>query len=159
MSGYSINQRTSHCRYKKISGISMKKMFILLTVTFFLLFSTAVGWSAETTDAEGKEKEAFYLKTTQDLVDLCSIDKGHPLYEKGIAFCYGYVTGAMNFYGAIAPSPKVPKIICSDHVIPRATMVQVFLDWANTAPQHLTEPPIDGLVRAAVDKWPCPKDK
>jgi hypothetical protein len=84
----------------------MKKIFFLLTVTFLLFFPVTAGWSAETTDAEGKEKEALYLKTTQDLVDLCSIEKGHPLYEKGIAFCYGYVTGAMNFYGAIAPSPQ-----------------------------------------------------
>jgi len=130
----------------------------IFAVTVLLLSLAATGWSAETNDQEGKEKEAFYLKTGQDLVDLCSLDKDHPLYEKGVAFCYGYVTGAMSFYGAIEPSPKVPKIICSDHVIPRVEMVQVFLDWAKSNSLHLSEKPIDCLVRAAVAKWPCPKD-
>jgi len=135
----------------------MKKLSILSTVVL-LFFVATVGWSAETNDLEGREKEAFYLRTGQDLVDLCNIDKEHPLYEKSIAFCYGYVTGAMSFYGAIEPSPKVPKIICSDHVIPRAEMVQVFLEWAKSASLHLTEKPIDCLVRAAVARWPCAKD-
>ena len=122
-----------------------------------LFFSAAPGWSAETADQEGPEKEAFYLKTSQDLVELCSMSKDHPLHEKAVAFCFGYVTGAMNFYGAIAASPKVPEIVCSDHEIAREEMVQAFLDWAKSNSQYLAEPPIDGLVRSAMASWPCPE--
>ncbi len=130
-----------------------------LLIALALLSAVAVGpaHSAEPAPDNTATKEAFYLKTGQDLVTLCSVDKDHPLYDKATAFCYGYVTGAMNFYGAIAKSPKVPKIICSEKQIPRAEMVQVFLKWAESNPQHLGEPPIDGLVRAAMDQWPCPE--
>ncbi|RUM40262.1 MAG: hypothetical protein DSY80_10565 [Desulfocapsa sp.] len=129
----------------------------LFLVAAIMVFSAVSCWSAATTDQEGQEKEAFYLKTSQDLVELCSLSKDHPLHDKAVAFCFGYVTGAMNFYGAIAASPKVPKIVCSEHEIARSEMVQVFLDWAKVNPQHLAEPPIDGLVRSAMAHWPCPE--
>lgn len=135
----------------------MKGIFLFFSVLVVLLMTSTAGWTVEAEDPEGVEKQAFYLKTGQDLVDLCSLDKEHPLHEKGIAFCYGYVTGAMNFYGAIAEAPKVPKIICSESVIPRSLMVQVFLDWAKDNAEYLSEPPIDSLVRSAVAKWPCQK--
>jgi len=135
----------------------MRTRALFFVVAFTLIVSALPGWSAETADPEGQQKEAFYLKTSQDLVELCSLGKDHPLHEKAVAFCYGYVTGAMNFYGAISASPKVPELVCSDHEIARKEMVQVFLEWAKNSPQYLAEPPIDGLVRSAMDHWPCPK--
>jgi len=61
----------------------------IFAVSLLLLSIAATGWSAETNDQEGKEKEAFYLKTGQDLVDLCSLDKDHPLYDD----CVGDLPG------------------------------------------------------------------
>ena len=133
----------------------MKNILLFFPIIALLSATSCSAWAAEEKDLEGIEKQAFFMKTGQDLVDLCSLDKEHPLHDKAVAFCYGYVTGAMNFYGAIAKSPKVPKIICSDTTIPRAEMVNVFLDWAKENSSHLSEAPIDGLVRSAVTKWPC----
>ena len=134
----------------------MKKTVILSIL--FLSFTLAGSvWAAGTSEQEGLEKQAFFMKTGQDLVDLCSVAEDHPLYDKAVAFCYGYMTGAMNFYGAIAQSPKMPKVICSKEEIPRSQMVTVFLDWAKSNKVHLSEAPIDALVRSAVAKWPCEK--
>ena len=133
----------------------MKSIQLFFIVFALMLLSAALGLAAEQGDPEGTEKQAFFLKTGQDLVALCSLNKEHPLHDKAVAFCYGYVTGAMSFYGAIAEAPKMPKVICADREIPRSEMVAVFLDWAQIHPEHLVEPPIDTLVRSAVAKWPC----
>ncbi len=133
----------------------MKTISFLFVAFALLLLSPTMSLAAEQNDPEGTEKQAFFLKTGQDLVDLCSLKKEHPLHDKAVAFCYGYVTGAMSFYGAIAEAPKVPKVICAGREIPRSEMVEVFLDWAKSNPVHLVEPPIDALVRSAVAKWPC----
>jgi len=135
---------------------TMKKV-VILSVLFLFIALTGSAWAGSTGEQKGLEKQAFFMKSGQDLVDLCSVAEDHPLYDKATAFCYGYMTGAMNFYGAIAQSPKMPKVICSAEEIPRSQMVAVFLDWAKTNKKHLSEAPIDALVRSAVAKWPCEK--
>ncbi|WP_372675330.1 Rap1a/Tai family immunity protein [Aquicoccus sp.] len=37
----------------------------------------------------------------------------------------------------------------------RGSLRDVFLAWARANPQRLDEPAIEGLVRAAVAKFPC----
>jgi hypothetical protein len=136
----------------------MKCLYLMFSAIILLSVTSPDVRAADEKDTEGVEKQAFFMKTGQDLVDLCSLAREHPLHDKAVAFCYGYASGAMSFYGAISKSPKVPRIICSDKIISRAEMVQVFLDWAKLNPALLTEPPIDSLVRSAVAKWPCPKE-
>ena len=135
----------------------MKKNMLFLLIAAGVLLTWAITSPAAESSSDGEEKQAFFLKTGQDLVDLCSLAEDHPLHDKAVAFCYGYVTGAMSFYGAIAEAPGMPKVICVDRVIPRSEMVDVFLGWAKTNKKHLTEPPIDALVRSAVAQWPCDK--
>lgn len=135
----------------------MKQMLLSAMVVSLLFCTVSSALAKETNATEEPQKQAFLLTTGQDLVDLCSLDKKSSLYEKSIGFCYGYASGAMSFYGAIAKSPKVPKIVCSDHMITRNEVVQTFLNWAKNNPQHLTESPIDSLLRAVVAKWPCSK--
>lgn len=136
----------------------MKKLTILFFFCFLVLLPlTVVG--ADNQMVTDREKAALFMKTSGDLYTLCSLDENNGLYDKGIAFCYGFVSGAMSFYGAIADSPKTPKVICTDHDIPRGVMVDTFLRWAESNQDKMQESPIDGLVRAAMDRWPCPHKK
>ena len=102
--------------------------------------------------------QALYLKTTSDLATVCSTGEDYYMHKEAEAFCLGFVTGAMHFYGALVPKLKKGPVICSDHEIPRTEIRDVFLKWIEKHPDHSGDAPIDGLLRAAAAKWPCEKE-
>ena len=99
--------------------------------------------------------ESFELSDGAALVTACTVPVDDPLYQTAKGFCLGYMTGAMQLYRAAAASPNVKNFVCPDHVVSRAEMRAVFLEWAAANPQQLSEPAIDSLVRSAVAKFPC----
>jgi hypothetical protein len=99
--------------------------------------------------------ESFKLGNAQALVTACTVPEEHPLYQTAKGFCLGFMTGAMHLYSAAAASPRVKAFVCSGREVSRAEMRDVFLDWAAANPERLSEPAIDGLVRAAVAEFPC----
>jgi hypothetical protein len=99
--------------------------------------------------------ESFKLNNAEALVTACTVPADRPLYQTAEGFCLGYMTGAMQLYRAAAASPNVKNFVCPGHVVSRAEMRDVFLEWAATNPQRLSEPAIDSLLRAAVAKFPC----
>ncbi len=99
--------------------------------------------------------ESFELSDAQALVTACTVPAGNPLYQTAKGFCAGFMTGAMQLYSAAAASPNVKNFVCPGHVVSRAEMREVFLEWAAAHPERLSEPAIDGLVRSAVAKFPC----
>jgi hypothetical protein len=101
--------------------------------------------------------ESFELSNAQALVTTCTVPADNPLYQTAKGFCAGFMTGAMQLYSAAAASPNVKNYVCPGHVVSRAEMREVFLEWAAAHPERLSEPAIDGLVRSAVAKFPCPQ--
>jgi len=99
--------------------------------------------------------ESFELSDAQALVTACTVPADNPLYQTAKGFCAGFMTGAMQLYSAAAASPNVKNFVCPGHVVSRAEMRDVFLEWAAAHPERLSEPAIDGLVRSAVAKFPC----
>lgn len=101
--------------------------------------------------------ESFRLSDTGALATVCSVPEGSELYTRANAFCLGYMSGAMHFYAAAEKSPKVKPFVCPPGEVSRAHMREVFLAWAKQHPDRLSEPAIDGLIRAAVAQYPCKK--
>jgi hypothetical protein len=99
--------------------------------------------------------ESFLLEDAEALVTACTVPEKDPLYQTAKGFCLGYLTGAMQFYDAAAASPEVKDFVCPGRIVSRAEMRTVFLDWAQANPERMAEPAIDGLVRAAVARFPC----
>ena len=99
--------------------------------------------------------ESFRLSDARALVTTCSVPEEHALHPRANAFCLGYITGAMQFYGAAIKSPDVNPFVCAPEGLSRVSLRDVFLDWARANPQRLDEPAIEGLVRAAVAEFPC----
>jgi Rap1a immunity proteins len=99
--------------------------------------------------------ESFELNDANALVTACTVPADNPLYQTAKGFCLGYMTGAMQLYRAAAASPNVKNSVCPGHVVSRAEMRDVFLEWAAANPQRLSEPAIDALLRSAVAKFPC----
>jgi hypothetical protein len=105
--------------------------------------------------AEDSVVESFELDNAEALVTACTVPADNALYQTAKGFCLGYMTGAMQLYRAAAASPNIKNFVCPGHEVSRAEMRDVFLEWAAANPQHLSEPAVDSLLRAAVAKYPC----
>jgi hypothetical protein len=114
-----------------------------------------VGTVSKITD-EGFSVGRFELNNANDLAVVCSLSEEHPDYTTAHAFCIGYMTGAINYYRAIADSPGMESFICNDRPIPRTELVTAFLNWSAAHPQLDPAPAVENVMRAAAQKWPCP---
>jgi hypothetical protein len=117
----------------------------------------AAGGNAAEPASEAAVNDALHLRTTRDLYTVCSVQPGQPLYERAVAFCIGFVTGVIQYNVALAHGPEVKPLVCPGRELARFEVVKQFLAWAPANPQHMAEPPVDGLARSAVAAGPCPK--
>lgn len=97
----------------------------------------------------------FELTNAGDLRAICSVTDQHPDYDTTRSFCIGYVTGALNYYRAIASGPNMGGFICSDRPIRRTDIINAFLEWSAANPGMDSAPAIENVMRAAASKWPC----
>ena len=124
---------------------------ILLTITLvFGVFSTPV---------LAVEEVDFQLKTTQDLLDLCTAQPGQTLGAEAIHFCEGYIVGAVDYHDAIV-GKDMKRIICYPKGTTRNDAMHVLAAWEQANQGNaklLSDPAMYGLVRAMQEKWPCKK--
>ena len=130
----------------------MRKIAIALMLLIFVCPGLLVEVRA---DNDMKIEEDVKLETTQDLLDICSLDKDHPQYTKAASFCLGFITGAVHYHAAISKGPVMKAIICPTGPVSRFEAAEVFIEWAKKHPEFMDEPPVEGLFRSAVAKWPC----
>lgn len=100
--------------------------------------------------------ESRAVSTTADFVALCDVSTDDPLYEASMAFCLGYIDAVIDYHAALTAGPKYDPIACPDMEVTREEVVAVVLEWARRNAQHLkSETPVNGVMRAASEKWPC----
>jgi Rap1a immunity proteins len=104
--------------------------------------------------------DEFKLDKAQELLDVCTVSTSHPDYLEAYGFCVGYFTGAMHYHRALAKGPDRKAIVCPEHTVTRAEAIAVYVAWAKANPQYMNDEPLETVMRAAVEKWPCkPGDK
>jgi hypothetical protein len=115
-----------------------------------ILALSALPAAAETT------ADNFRAETTRDFANLCSTPASSEYYTEARQFCYGYIAGATQLYFALLGPKGIDPIACPGDGVTRDQAIDVFLAWTKRHPDLLTERPIQGLMRAAVEQWPCP---
>ena len=104
--------------------------------------------------------EDFNLRSAEDLVDLCAVPESDPMAEAARGFCYGYLSGVGSYHNALNVGKNARPLYCLPEPRPsRADAAKMFVDWSRSHPQHLTEAPVDALIRFAVATWPCKQAK
>jgi hypothetical protein len=101
-------------------------------------------------------EEDFVVKTTRNLINLCTASPQDPRYEEAINFCQGYMVGAYHY--SIAEHSKDPKnlFVCLPDPKPsRNEVVALFVAWAKAHPQYMTDMPVESQFRFMSEKWPC----
>ena len=102
--------------------------------------------------------EKHDVTTTGDLIELCSVSADDPLYEAAMGFCLGYIDAAMDYHAALTAGPKFDPVVCPHTTVTREEVVVVVIEWSkgNTQLQE-SEAPVQGVMRAIYEKWPCSK--
>ncbi len=106
--------------------------------------------------ASAVSEKDFLVKTTQDLINLCTAIPDDPLYPQAINFCQGYLVGAFHYYEASTSGPKAAKLVCQPDPPPsRNDAIKMFIDWAKAHSQYLKDRPVETEFRFLMEKWPC----
>ena len=101
-------------------------------------------------------EEDFVVKTTRNLINLCTASPIDPRYGDAVNFCQGYMVGAYHY--SIAEYSKDPKnlFVCLPEPKPtRNEVVALFVAWAKAHPQYMTDMPVESQFRFMSEKWPC----
>ena len=103
--------------------------------------------------------EDFEVKTTQDLLDLCTVSASDPQAQQAIHFCHGYLLGAFHYHLAESDGPDAAKrLVCfPPSGVTRNDAVAMFVEWVKAHPQYLKELPVETEFRFLTEKWPCAK--
>jgi len=95
-----------------------------------------------------------YVANVGELVDICGAPASAPMADEAKIFCYGYLAAAIDYHDEIAKNPEMGRIACGEGAT-REDVRVVFLGWAARNPEYKMASPIEGLLRAASEKWPC----
>ena len=104
-------------------------------------------------------EDMFLMRDTSDLVSLCSVGQGDPLYAAAIHFCQGFGSGAYGVASEYEAARSRARMFCppsADRRPSRNAAIAEFIQWANTRPDVMRLPATDGLLRFLSDRFPCP---
>ena len=105
-------------------------------------------------------EESFHLRTTGDLVALCSPAPTDRMMTAALNFCHGYATGTYRALAEMDAARRGPKLTCLSTAAPtRNDAVANFVTWARARPDRLALAPLDGVVGFVRDQYPCPSGR
>lgn len=106
--------------------------------------------------ASAVSEKDFEVRSTENIVNLCTASVDEPLYQQAINFCHGYFVGAYDYYEAESSGPKGIKLVCLPEQHPsRNEIIGMFVKWTETHPKFLKETPVETIFRFLMEKWPC----
>ncbi len=103
------------------------------------------------------ERVDFDLKTTQDLLDVCTVNGSDSLASEAAYLCVGYFVGAIHYHNS-AVGPNMKPLVCAPKGTTRNEVIHTFVAWGQANAGNLKlmgEVPVVGAVRALEEKWPC----
>jgi len=108
--------------------------------------------------ASAVEVSIFHLKTTRDLLDVCTTPESDAVHKEAIHYCVGFLAGAVGYHNALSEHKDMKRITCYPEGTTREDGVRVFIAWAQARKNDSTlmnESPIVGLMRSLNAQWPC----
>jgi hypothetical protein len=100
----------------------------------------------------------FRVRSTADLIEICSTPANDAMYPAALSFCHGFAVGAYQYYRASVSGPEGKPFVCLPDPPPSRTEgLQMFVAWARENSQHTGEPAVETLFRWMATTWPCRK--
>jgi len=105
-------------------------------------------------------EDTFQLKTTSDLVELCSSGQSDPMMTAAVNFCHGFALGVFRVLDEENAAHRISKLFCIPNPTPtRSQAIGDFVQWAKSTPGVMDQRPADGLLAYLAKTYPCPRGK
>jgi hypothetical protein len=114
-------------------------------------------FSATTADAADVTLKDFRAETTESIMRLCTADEDKDLGKYAIGFCYGWIEGLEQLWGALLADERfgIKPISCPGKRLSRDETRTEFIRWIKANPSAMKLPPLEALSRAAKETYPC----
>ena len=119
----------------------------------------AVSMLATPSLADSTDPEVIDVETTADLLKVCSWPETDPLYPRMVSFCLGFVSATAWYDYALNEGDEKRMILCPPKTATLTEGALQFIAWAKVNPQLHKELAVEGVMRAAYEKWACPEEK
>ena len=98
----------------------------------------------------------FEVKTTRNLLNLCTVSADDVRHKEALHFCHGFLVGAYQYYLATLAGPNAKPLVCPPDPPPtRNAAIVAFIGWAQAHPQYMSEAPVESEFRFLTETWPC----
>lgn len=107
-------------------------------------------------DSWAVTEQHFYVRTTGDLINLCSTPPNDPLHVAAVNFCEGFVVGAYQYHTLSVAVEGRPPLVCPPSPPPtRDENVLRFIEWGRSHDAVLAKPPVAGMFEFLAERFPC----
>ena len=104
-------------------------------------------------------EDSFQLRSTGDLLDLCSASPTDVLGHAGYHFCEGFGLGVFRVLQKVDAARKT-RMFCMPEPMPtRSEALTAFVAWGKANPGQLDQAPEDGVAAFLMSQYPCPRKK
>jgi hypothetical protein len=99
-----------------------------------------------------------HVETVRDLAAVCDPQWGGMPRLEAIAYCQGFITAAGQYHTLThPPGSAIGPLFCLPERRPTIAESGVdFAQWARATPRYAEEPALDGFLRWAQARHPCP---
>ena len=106
-------------------------------------------------------EDTFLLRSTGDLIELCSVAPSDPMGTAALNFCHGFTLGVYRVLTQETAAQRTGKLFCVPDALTttRNQAIADFVQWAKATPNVLSQAPADGLTSYLISKFPCKRGK
>jgi Rap1a immunity proteins len=119
-----------------------------------------IGLSVGSANAAVTE-DSFLLRSTGDLVDLCSAAQPDPMYTAAVNFCHGFAVGVFRVLQQQDMANAAGRhMFCLPNPMPtRNEGIAGFVQWARADVGRSALPAADGIATFLTQQFPCPRGR
>ena len=109
-----------------------------------------------TFSAQAVGPKDFEVRTSEDMVDLCTVGASEELYQAAIHFCHGYLVGAYAYHERLMSGPTAQRMFCMPNPPPsRSDAINQYVIWVKSNPKYKGDPVPDTMLRFLMASFPC----
>jgi hypothetical protein len=104
-------------------------------------------------------QDTFLLRSTGDLIELCTAAASDPMGTAALNFCHGFSLGVYRVLDEMEMAHKIRGFCMPDPMPTRNEALAGFVQWAKANPDELATSPQDGIAAFLEKQYPCPRRK
>ena len=131
---------------------TMRGWQLWLTAAFCAAASCGPGHAAVTQDT-------FTLRSTGDLVELCTAAPSDPMGTAALNFCHGFGVGVYRVLEEVEATHRARTYCMPEPMPTRNETLASFVQWTKANPDTLAMPPQDGIAAFLAKQYPCARRK